>query len=97
MPDPRKPGRYLVPFKFEVDRTNGCFTWHCRIEEVDQNGNVMHGPVGLYGGDTPFLKRLHGGKHINLLMNHVKPAMLAGYEDFIHNHDEGKELEGKSL
>lgn len=93
----RKPGRYLNPFSYEVDGHNGIVTWYCRIEEVDENGNVMQGPVQQHGIDTPALNRHHKGKHINFLLNQVKPAMLKHYEDHRHDHTDASQLKGQSL
>lgn len=93
----REPGRYLVPIKYELNGSTGYVTWHCRVEEVDTNGNVMHGPVQLYGVDTPHLNRHHDGKHINFLLNHVKPRMMKHFEDHTHDHSDALGLEGQSL
>jgi len=63
MADLRKPGRYLVPISFDKSPTTGYFTWHCRVEEVDENGSVQHGPVELHGTDIQALKQNYGGDH----------------------------------
>ena len=92
----REPGRYLVPFRYELNGSTGYVTWHCRIEEVDEDGNVMHGPVQLHGTDTTHLNRYHDGQHINFLLN-VKKKMLEHFDDHKHDHSDAVELEGKSL
>ena len=71
--------------------------WYCRIEEVDEQGNVIQGPTQLYGTHTDILNSDHGGEHENFLVNDVKPKMLKHYEDWSTDHTKGKALEGKSL
>lgn len=93
----RAAGRYLVPFKYELNGGTGYVTWHCRIEEVDELGNVMHGPAQLHGVDTPHLNRYHDGEHLNFLLDNVKPKMMAHYDAFKHDHSDAIDLEGKSL
>lgn len=92
-----EPGLYLVPFRMEVNGSTGFTTWHCRIEEVDEQGNIMQGPVILHGIDTTSLNRRHKGSHEVFLMEKVKPEMLRHYQDFKQDHSEGKKLEGKRL
>lgn len=96
-PSKREPGRYLVPFRWELNRDNGHITWWCRIEEVDENGNVMQGPIQAHGTDTPALNRFHKGDHRNFLLNEVKPKMMKHYEDWIQDHADAEQLKGVSL
>lgn len=95
--DQRAPGRYLKVVKSESHRDSGHFDFHCRIEDVDDSGNVMQGPIVIHGIDTPTLNAKHGGKHRNFLLNEVKPLRLKHYEDWIQDGEEAKELEGQSL
>jgi hypothetical protein len=97
MPDPRTAGKYLVPYRFEQDGITGHITWHCRIEVVDDQGNVMQGPPVLHGTDYPDFRDQYGGSHERFLVEYVKPKMLAHHEAITASHDEAKELQGKSL
>ena len=93
----RSAGRYLVPIKMESDRDTGMFTWHCRVEEVDAQGNVQQGPIKLWGGDSEMLVSKHSGSHQDFLVNYVKPLALTHYAAWTASHSEAKSLEGSSL
>lgn len=97
MADPRSPGKYLVPFNFEKDGTTGHFTWYCRIEEVDTDGNVMQGPPALYGLTLDGLTADYGGLHERFLSEYVKPLMLAQYVSLTAAHEDALPLIGESL
>lgn len=97
MPDPRAPGKYLHPYNVEQDGVTGHWTWHVRVEVVDENGNVMNGPPGLWGVSVEVLKSTHGGSHEIFLAEHVKPQMFKQHEDLQHGHAEAMALKGKML
>jgi len=97
MADLRKPGRYLVPISFDKSPTTGYFTWHCRVEEVDENGSVQHGPVELHGTDIQALKQNYGGDHERFLLESVKPQMMQSYDEWSHDHSKAPTLVNKSL
>lgn len=97
MPDPRAPGKYLNPFDFEKDGTTGHFTWSCRIEEVNADGNVMQGPPVLYGLTLDGLTADYGGLHERFLTEYVKPLMLAQYNALTAAHEDAMPLIGTSL
>ena len=97
MADVRAPGKYLVPYQFEKDGTTGNFTWHCRIEEVDAQGNTMQGPPTLYGLTLDQLNSDYGGLHETFLTTYVKPLMLAQYDALAAAHEDAQPLIGTSL
>lgn len=97
MPDPRPAGTYVVPFKKEVNGLTGHTDWHVRVETVDEQGNVMHGPPTIFGVSLQTLNDTHGGLHENFLRDAVKPQMLRQHEALNASHAEADGLVGKSL
>jgi hypothetical protein len=87
----------VVPFKKETNGTTGHIDWHCRVEVVDEQGDVMTGPPTIYGVSLQVLKDTHGGLHENFLRDVVKPLMLQEHEARTMSHAEADSLVGKSL
>ena len=97
MADPRPAGTYVVPFKKEVNGITGHTDWHVRVETVDDQGNVMHGPPVIHGVDLESLQTKYGGSHETFLQTVAKPDMLKRHQAQRISNAEADGLVGKSL